>query len=91
MKNNKTTIITIETWRSTVLRRRQVQTFWCEHCSAQVAMLSPAQAAHLTGATERAIFRRIENGDIDFIETPEGNLLICSASLLGEKRASYVG
>ena len=75
-------IITVETWRKTVLRRQSHRkTAWCEMCAAQVEMLSAEQAAQISGSTELTIFRQVENGELHFTETPEGNLLICGGSL----------
>jgi hypothetical protein len=81
MKNEKKTIITIETWQTTILHRRQTKTVWCEMCEAKVEMLSPAHAALISNADERVIFRRIEDGELHFAEISNGQILICSRSL----------
>jgi Zn finger protein HypA/HybF involved in hydrogenase expression len=79
-------VITVETWRKTVLhRQRQKKSAWCEMCAAQVEMLSTDQAASICGSTELTIFRQVENGKLHFTETPEGNLLICSSSLTNKE------
>ena len=44
-------------------------------------MVSPAAAAAAAGITPRAIYRRVETGQIHFTETNDGQLLICLNSL----------
>jgi len=44
-------------------------------------MITPESAARLNGATVRAIYQRIEAGDLHFAETANGLLLVCSDSL----------
>ncbi len=44
-------------------------------------MLMPEQAASLSNARPRAIYRRVGSGELHFVETGTGLLLICSASL----------
>jgi hypothetical protein len=78
----RTTVITIETHRLTVVRlRRPPAIAWCERCGGRVRMVTPEQAAALAGTRPRAIYRRVECGDLHFVETAEGALLICSGSL----------
>lgn len=78
----KRTIITIEKHRLTVVRsRRPSVVAWCERCGEEVRMVTPEQAATLAGTLPRAIYRRVESGDVHFVETRVGTLLICSGSL----------
>jgi hypothetical protein len=44
-------------------------------------MVTVDEAAAIASESSRSIFRRIENGQLHFIETPEGRLFICSNSL----------
>jgi len=49
-------------------------------------MVTPESAARLTCATVRAIYRRIEAGDLHFAETAGGLLLVCSDSLAAARK-----
>lgn len=78
----KRTVITIETHRLAVVRsRRPSVVAWCERCGGQVRMVTPEEAAALLGTRSRVIYRRVESGDLHFLETGAGALLICSRSL----------
>ena len=44
-------------------------------------MLTPEEAARLTGASTRDIYRRVEAGLIHFTEIPEGGLFVCLAPI----------
>ncbi|MBA2501940.1 MAG: hypothetical protein H0V27_03585 [Pyrinomonadaceae bacterium] len=73
--------ITVETRQVTVVRRRgQSLKGWCSACAAEVQMLTPEGAAQLLATTPRAIYRRVENGDLHFVESGSGALLICCVS-----------
>lgn len=81
----KQKVITIETHQQTLIRsRRKTFVAWCDVCGAETLMLQPEQAAIIYGATMREIFRRIENGELHFIETKTGALLICGNSLVNK-------
>ncbi len=74
--------ITVETRQVTLVHRRgRSLKFWCPACAAEVQMVTPEQAAELLATTPRAIYRRVENGDLHFVEIESGALLICCASL----------
>ncbi|MGH9843676.1 MAG: hypothetical protein ACREEM_33485 [Blastocatellia bacterium] len=78
----KRTETTIETHQVRIIRRRKPETeAWCDACAAAVRMVAPEPAAALAGVTPRAIYRRIESGQLHFVETPDGALLICTNSL----------
>ncbi|MCM3871929.1 MAG: hypothetical protein ND895_14695 [Pyrinomonadaceae bacterium] len=78
----KRTVITIEKHRWTVVRScRPSVVAWCERCGGHVRMVTPDQAAELAGTKPRAIYRRVESGDLHFVETGAGTLLICAGSL----------
>jgi len=82
MKKRTETII--ETHQVQIVRRRKRGTeVWCEACAAAVSMLAPESAAELAGVSQRTIYRRVEAGELHFVETPEGALLICSNSITG--------
>jgi hypothetical protein len=87
MKVTKTkTEITIETRHLVTLPSRGHRTacsrpIWCNICSATVGMYLPEHAAVVGQTTTREIYRRVESGDLHFVETREGELLICGNSL----------
>ena len=55
----------------------------CEQCTAGDAiLLSPEQAAALTGIPARAIYRLVEAGTIHYREAPTGKLIVCVKTLL---------
>jgi hypothetical protein len=44
-------------------------------------MVMPEEAARLTGATARLVYRLVETGQLHYFENPEVGLLICFESL----------
>ena len=54
---------------------------WCESCAATVLMVTPEEAAVVSGVSWREISRRVEARNVHFIETPDGLVLICANSL----------
>ena len=44
-------------------------------------MVIPETAATNCATTAREIYRRIENGELHFLETPAGELFVCCPSL----------
>ncbi|NOT59882.1 MAG: hypothetical protein HOP19_06610 [Acidobacteria bacterium] len=79
----KRTETTIETYQVQIVRRRKPETeAWCSACAAAVRMVTPEAAAALSAVTPRTIYRRIEAGQLHFIETPDGTLFICTNSLI---------
>jgi len=81
-RKKKTTIVTFESRERTMIHRaRQSLITWCDQCSAEVLMVTPNEAAFIAGTDARAIFRKVESGQIHFIESANGALLICKRSL----------
>jgi len=79
MKKRTETII--ETHQVQIVRKRKRGTHaWCAACAATVRMVTPESAATMAGVTQRTIYRRVEAGELHFIETPDGTLLICANS-----------
>jgi hypothetical protein len=71
-----------ETRNVTVVRAAtEAIDFWCEVCSATVAMVTPERAAEMLMTNTRAIYRRVEIGEVHFAEIAAGEVLICVASL----------
>ena len=82
MKRTTTkTEFTIEQRQRTTIRLRAPRLVWCELCAAPGWMLEPDEAAVLTATTVRNIFGRIEAGELHFVESDGGVLLVCRTSL----------
>ena len=76
------TEITIDTHRVFAVRRRTgVPAAWCRRCDDLVLMITPDEAAKLSGLSSRAVYRLVEAESIHFTETHDGSLLICLNSL----------
>jgi len=58
----------------------------CLQCKARVEMVTPEQAVTLTNIRSRAIYAMVEDGQVHFIETNQGFLLICLFSLRQQLR-----
>jgi hypothetical protein len=82
MAERKRTIISVERNYLTVVRPPEASIdLWCDECSATVPMVTPEHAASLCGQAPRAIYRRVENGELHFTEVDAGGLLLCVNSL----------
>ena len=81
----KRTEITIETHRRFVVRRfgGPVRS-WCDGCLSEAWLITPTEAAAVTGVSSRTIYQWIENGLVHFTEDL-GELMICAESLTNEK------
>jgi len=82
MSGKRRTIITVESQRLTVVRSRRPIEMWCKECDKDLLMLTPEAAAAFAGVSQRAIYRCVESGELHFIDTSDGTLLICSGSFL---------
>jgi hypothetical protein len=82
MSGKRRTIITIESHQLTVIRSRRPIEMWCKRCGKEVPMVTPKAAAAVAGVSPRAIYRCVESGELHFIDTSDGALLICSGSFL---------
>ncbi len=60
-------------------RRNERGEAFCPHCEMLVEMATPQIAAILVQSNEREVFRRLETGEIHFIETER--VLVCLNSL----------
>lgn len=59
----------------------KLRTRWCESCASAALMVTPEEAAVMSGVSWREICRRVEAGTLHFIETPDGVPLVCVNSL----------
>jgi len=80
------TIAKIETHNVTVMRTAGTPVnLWCEACSTTTQMVTPERAAEMLKTNPRAIYQQVEKGEVHFVETGGGELLICCSSLTGEQ------
>jgi excisionase family DNA binding protein len=83
MNKFRKTVVTIETHQILVVRRTaQMQTPLCAACADEVGMLTPLEAAHLVGVSQRTVYHWVEDERIHFAETADGDLFVCLAPLL---------
>lgn len=81
------TEIRIETSEVMILRKHnRFARVQCPRCNRLVAMISIAEAASISGQSEREIYRLVEDRQVHFVETRLGRLLICLDSFVGERR-----
>jgi hypothetical protein len=82
MKTRRTIELNIE-HTSVVTRRSPPRAIfaWCAGCGAEVQLVRPEETSRYTDVSTRTIYRRIEAGEIHFIES-EDSLLICLDSLI---------
>lgn len=82
MSFKRRTVTTIETHEVLVVRRRAGEpSLLCAACADEAEMLSPRDAARLSGVSQRTIYRWMEDGRIHFSETADGGLYVCLAPL----------
>ena len=53
----------------------------CRICGEDVKMIAAEKAATVCHCSRRKIYRWIEEGDLHFFETPDGDVLVCGRSL----------
>ena len=84
----RTTKTTIEIHQ--VYAIRQAEAFaplLCSECATdEASMITPDEAAMVTGISTRTIYLWVEDGIIHFRETPNGSLLVCLNSFPLTKR-----
>jgi hypothetical protein len=79
-------IVRKETHEINILTRPAVpEKRFCVCCQREVRWLMPEEAMLLANASLREIFRLIESSEIHFVESAEGFLLVCAASLATKK------
>jgi len=69
----KRTEITVETRRLLVVHRSKQQQ-WCSECAQLVTMLTPEDAATVSGVSSRSIYRWVEAERVHFSESIDGAL-----------------
>jgi hypothetical protein len=74
--------ITVETERLLVIPRSKTSfDGWCGQCQAEVKLIGLEEAAAIAGASQRAVFRWAEAGEIHFTETASGRVMFCLNSI----------
>ena len=88
MKKEQRMRITVSKDEVTIIRKLQgIASANCHRCQARVEMATPEQIVTLTGIHSRTIYSWVESGQVHFLETAEGHLLICLASLHTKQQA----
>ena len=81
MALKRKTIARIETHKVTVVRTAGTPVnLWCEACGTTTEMVTPERAAEMLKTNPRAIYRQVEKGEVHFVETGGGEILICCSS-----------
>jgi hypothetical protein len=74
--------VTVETDEIAIIRGSQGRALTlCPECADAVVMITPDQAAVMACTNTREIYRRVEEGSVHPVETPEGFLLVCPRSV----------
>lgn len=82
----RTARITVETERWLVIGHSPaVLEGWCHECAANVNLIGLEEAAAIANASQRALFRWAEAGEIHFTETEDGKVMFCLNSISGRK------
>ena len=82
MKRTRRIEVTVETDEIAIIRGLQDKVLTlCPECAKTVVMITADQAAMVACTTTREIYRRVEEGSVHVVETPEGFLLVCPRSL----------
>ena len=81
MKTIRRLAITVEKReRLSIKRSDSAFPVWCSQCAGQ--LITADEAVAVAGLSSRAIHRRAEAGDVHFVESRDGLLLVCLSSLL---------
>jgi hypothetical protein len=74
--------VTVETDEIAIIRGLQDKVLsLCPECAEAIVMITPDQAAVMACTKTREIYRRVEEGSVHVVETPEGFLLVCPRSV----------
>jgi hypothetical protein len=90
MKLRRVTEITTQTHESVVIRQSTAvresarpDCPKCLQCRLDSPLLTPEEASFLAALPVRTIYRALEAGQVHFIETSDGSVLVCLNSLSG--------
>ena len=79
------TEISLEIEEAITIRAQQVVIAECRQCQKRVRMIALNEAAMIARLSAREVFRRMESGELHFVEDGNGLLFICVASLQQQK------
>ena len=88
MKAKKRLEIVWETHEITTIsfKRNYSAEVFCQSCQSNTPHLTISETASLWQTTDREIFRLTETGEVHYLETDMGALLICGNSLLTKNK-----
>ena len=75
------TEIRLEIEEAVTIRARQAVLAECRQCNRRVRMVALNEAAMIARLSAREVYRRLESGQLHFVEDRDGLLFICVASL----------
>jgi len=83
----RTVKVTTEAWRErTVIRGRAgFALAFCAGCRQVARFVTPETAAAMIHADTREIYRRIESGDLHYVEADNVAVRVCADSLMNAK------
>jgi hypothetical protein len=88
MINSKKILITTESREIFIVRlsgKTDIRGF-CETCAFETEMVTLDNAVSLFGISALKMLRAVESGEIHFLETTDGHLLLCCESLKSSDR-----
>ena len=85
MTANKRTVITVETDRVLIIRRRRSIRAWCPECGREVDIVGLQEAEDLTGILGHAIRERAQAPGWHLSDGEDGIGLVCLESLARSK------
>ncbi len=82
MTRKRTTKTTIEAHEVYIVKTARRFRPFCAQCAEPAPMISIDEAVRIAGAGSRTLHRWVEAGELHFVETSEGLVFLCPASLL---------
>jgi hypothetical protein len=90
MKKRRIEIVSVTEQRWIIRSHSPARNEWCTECGEDSLMIAPDDAARLSGASARAIYRWVEAAEIHFLEEPDNVLLVCLASVNEARARTFV-
>jgi hypothetical protein len=81
MNATKRLKIRLEKHELKVIRFGRRRKFFCESCQAETQHLTVSQMSTVLDISEINVFRLAETGQVDWLETDDGKLMICVESI----------
>ena len=89
MKNPKKFLLSRRRAEFFIFRRRFGFDYFCQQCQTENRFVSLEDAVLISGLTMRQIVRQADAGEIHFLESAGGHLVVCEKSL-PEKTAATI-